>query len=70
MSQTNCTRLVKVVLKWNALLHCEQSHLSVCVPSTTVLWCLCEYSCGESVVKVANQEPVGILNCNVRSFGC
>ena len=24
----------------------------------------------EVVVQVANQEPVGILNCNVRSFGC
>lgn len=79
VSQTNCTRLVKVVLKRNALLHCEQSHLSVCtvfLACTTLLrflwklWCLCEYSCGESVVQVANQEPVGIMNCNVRSFGC
>ena len=57
MSQTNCTRLVKVVLKWNALLHCEQSHLSVCVP---VLRCygFCE-NCGvyvnTAVVKVLSK---------------
>ena len=29
VSQTNCTRLVKVVLKRNALLHCEQSSLGM-----------------------------------------